>query len=478
MIPRTMSTQHPDNVITPFFAESPVIKGDDEVKEAFYVFSHLGCHEQMWDYEGKEVDNFVVKKLLSRYEHFFRKVILGKDVRITLRIPNPSWEKAEAKVLLETLESIPRSFDAAKLFYGKDIPPIFEVILPMTTSHIELNRVFYYYKNFVVGKQNKRFFHGDITIAEWIGEFKPHEINVIPLIEDLSYIINCDKIIESYLADKYVEYQRVFLAKSDLALNYGMVASTLALKIALMRLEELEEKLSVPIYPIVGFGSVPFRGNLRPDTVDRILDEWRNVQTFTIQSAFKYDYPEKDVINAIEKINNTKRKKGEHVEEDKFMEIIRKSSQEYKQIVSALVDLINRIAKYVPKRRERKLHIGLFGYSRSLNGSVLPRAIPFCCALYSIGLPPEIFGLKCLNEKEMEIVMEVCGEDILDALRYYNPDVVKILPNEVVKKLAIDRFDFEIDEIYKNVTDEIIQSLDNIDQEKIIRAAYIRKFLG
>jgi len=134
-----MSTQHPDNVITPFFAESPVIKGDDEVKEAFYVFSHLGCQKQMWDYEGKEVDNFVVKKLLSRYEHFFREVILGRDVRLTLRVPNPSWEKAEAKVLLETLESIPRSFDAAKIFYGDDIPPIFEVILPMVTSHIELN---------------------------------------------------------------------------------------------------------------------------------------------------------------------------------------------------------------------------------------------------------------------------------------------------------------------------------------------------
>ncbi len=270
MIPRTMSTQHPDNVITPFFAESPVIKGEDEVKEAFYVFSHLGCHEQMWDYEGKEVDSFVVKKLLSRYEHFFRDVILGKDVRLTLRVPNPSWEKAEAKVLLETLESIPRSFDASKIFYSEDIAPIFEVILPMVTSHIELNRVFYYYKNFVVGKQNKSFFYGDITIAEWIGEFKPHEINVIPLIEDLPYILNCDKIVEEYLVDKVVEYQRVFLAKSDLALNYGAVASTLALKIALAKLEELEERLSTPIYPIVGFGSAPFRGNLRPDTVDYI----------------------------------------------------------------------------------------------------------------------------------------------------------------------------------------------------------------
>ncbi len=478
MIPRTMSTQHPDNVTTPFFAESPVIRGDDEVKEAFYVFSHLGCHEQMWDYEGKEVDNFVVKKLLSKYGHFFREVVLGKDVRLTLRVPNPSWEKAEAKVLLETLESIPRSFDAAKLFYGEDIPPIFEVILPMTTTHIELNRIYYYYKNFVVGKQNKSFFYGDVTIAEWIGEFKPHEINVIPLIEDLPYILNCDKIVESYLSDKVVEYQRVFLAKSDLAMNYGVVASTLALKIALMKLEELEERLSVPIYPIVGFGSAPFRGNLRPDNVDKIIEKWRNVQTFTIQSAFKYDYPPKDVVKAIKRINGSRRRKGREMEidGDTAMGLIEKTSEEYRKIVSVLVDLINRIAKYVPKRRERKLHIGLFGYSRSLNGSILPRAITFCCALYSIGLPPEVLGLSCLSESELDTVMEICGDDIFDALQYYNPNVLKIIPNEVAKRLIVDRFEFEINEEHKAVTDEIIRG--NVDSENIVRAAYIRRFLG
>ncbi len=241
MIPRTMSTQHPDNVITPFFAESPVIKGEDEVKEAYYVFSHLGCQEQMWDCEGKEVDGFVVRKLLSKYRHFFENMKLGRDVRLTLRVPNPSCERAEAKVLLETLESIPRSFDTAKAFYGEDIVPIFEVILPMVTSHVEPNRVYYYYKNYVVGKQNGRFFDGDITIAEWIGEFKPEEINVIPLIEDLPYVMECDRIVERYVEDKELEYQRVFLAKSDLALNYGAVASTLALK------NEIDEEIAMRI---------------------------------------------------------------------------------------------------------------------------------------------------------------------------------------------------------------------------------------
>ena len=124
-VSRTMSTQHPDNVNNPFFSDSSELGGDDEIKEAFYAYSHIQCHEQLWDCEGKEVDNFVVKKLLTSYEPYFRKHVLGKDKQLTIRVPNPSVEKNEAKVLLETLESIPRNFDAAKLFYDDEIAPIF-----------------------------------------------------------------------------------------------------------------------------------------------------------------------------------------------------------------------------------------------------------------------------------------------------------------------------------------------------------------
>ncbi len=105
-IPKCMSTQHPDNVNSPFFAENTELGGEDEIQEAYYAFSHLGCDEQMWDCEGKEVDDYVVKKLLTKYEPFFRGKRLGKDEFITLRVPNPTVEKAEAKILLETLESL------------------------------------------------------------------------------------------------------------------------------------------------------------------------------------------------------------------------------------------------------------------------------------------------------------------------------------------------------------------------------------
>jgi len=144
-VPRCMSTQHPDNVLAPFFADRPVIRGEDEIREAYYAYSHLGCSEQMWDSEGKEVGAFVVKKLLSRCPRFFAESRLGEKLRLTLRVPNPTVEKAEGKVLLETLESIPRSYDAAGVFYGEGAPaPIFEVILPMTSNSEEMNRVYRY----------------------------------------------------------------------------------------------------------------------------------------------------------------------------------------------------------------------------------------------------------------------------------------------------------------------------------------------
>jgi len=165
-IPKVMSTQHPDNVNTPFFSKDPKLSGEDEVLEAYYAYSHLGCDEQMWDCEGKEVDNFVVKKLFLKDEDFFRENKLGKDIFLTLRVPNPEEEKNEAKILLEQLERIPRVFDLAKVFYNEELAPIFEVILPMAGSAKSIDRIYRYYMDFVVGKKSAKLNKNDITIEE------------------------------------------------------------------------------------------------------------------------------------------------------------------------------------------------------------------------------------------------------------------------------------------------------------------------
>ncbi|MCL0091422.1 phosphoenolpyruvate carboxylase [Dehalococcoidales bacterium] len=481
-IPKCMNTQHPDNVNSPFFTENTELGGEDEIQEAYYAFSHLGCDEQMWDCEGKEVDNYVIKKLLSKYEPFFRKKRLGKDVFITLRVPNPTVEKAEAKILLETLESIPRSFDTAKLFYGDDIPPIFEVILPMTASPKCIDRIYTYYCDFVVGKQNKPFKEGDITIAEWIGEFKPERIKVIPLFEDMEHMLDADNIIREYLQDKDVEYQRVFLARSDPAMNYGLVSAVLLNKIALHRLQRLSSEIGIEFYPIVGVGSAPFRGNLRPQTVEKVAKEYPSAHTFTIQSAFKYDNPPDEVSEAIRKLQKRKATLPQEVDEEKCLEIIRKYSQEYQKQIEVLAPVINAVAKYVPSRRKRKLHIGLFGYPRSTAGITLPRAITFTAALYSIGLPPEILGLNALDQDDVQFVKKVYvnfEKDLTDSLKYFNPDT-DFLPRNLEAKVR--DFLIEVNSEHKEITDYIAGSLrENKAKdlgEHILQAANLRKFLG
>jgi phosphoenolpyruvate carboxylase len=45
-----MSTQHPDNVAMPFFAGNSVHAGEDEIKEAYYVFStRCPAHAEIQD---------------------------------------------------------------------------------------------------------------------------------------------------------------------------------------------------------------------------------------------------------------------------------------------------------------------------------------------------------------------------------------------------------------------------------------------
>lgn len=484
-IPRVMSTQHPDNVLLPFFAETQDMSGDDEIQEAYYAFSHLGCDEQMWDCEGKEVDDFVVRKLLTKYNHFFKKTKLGEDVFLTLRVPNPDVEKREAKVLIETLESIPRQCDAASAFYGELKPPIFEVILPMTMSAESLNRIYYYYRDFVVGKEKKPFYNSDITIAEWIGDFKPSTINVIPLFEDKDHMLEAHNILKAYLRDKDIKHMRVFLARSDPAMNYGMVSAILCNKIALQRFRRLSDETGVKIYPILGAGSPPFRGHLSPDTVDRVLEEYPDVQTFTVQSAFKYDNPVSEVISAINKLKSTSMVRGYDIDESRCLDLINRVCGEYRTKIESIAHIINHVASFMPKRRMRKLHVGLFGYARSLGKVTLPRVIAFCASCYSIGLPPELIGLSALSRKDISCMNDIhvnFNFDIKTALAYFNEESLSILPHDFADKMKFDWIDYETNKEHKKITSRIIKAIKDKEstniQGMLLEAAHIRKFLG
>lgn len=411
-IPCTMSTQHPDNVNVPEWNSGEIIDGNTEIFEAHYAYETLGCQEVMWDAEGKDVDTRVVRKLLAQYREFFTTHTIGKDIRLTYRIPNPRIEVVEKKVFVETLQNIPVAYDVASSFYKKEVTPIFEVILPFTTDGKELIMLYNYYKKVIVADEDVML-DESVKVKDWVGAFKPKSIKVIPLVEDFDSLLAVDRIVKPYIDAVKPRHLRVFIARSDPALNYGLLCAVLLSKIALSKLKKLEKKQEVTVHPIIGAGSKPFRGHLAPDNIENFLQEYRGLSTVTIQSAFRYDYPLEQVKECVrllnERLPNGKPTSIEPLEEEILLRILQKCKRQYESVIETLAPLVNSIAPYVPQRRARKLHIGLFGYSRNVADVSLPRAIPFAASLYSIGIPPEVIGnkvLEDLNENEMDLVQK------------------------------------------------------------------------
>ena len=489
LIPKVMSTQHPDNATpAPFADDTGVLKGDGEVEEAVAAFA-LGCDEQMWDSEGKEVDNQVVRKLLTNYPDLFQGGLqLGRDVALTLRVPNPSIERDLRKSMVEALQSVPAAWDMAVSFYGEDAAaPIQEVILPFTTSAEEISLVEAYYRKVIVGQEDQTLLNGQV-VKDWVGEFFPKQIRMIPLIEDKEHLLYCDQIVEEYLQGRDLPYQRVFLARSDPALNYGVVAAELVLKVGLLRLHDLERKLGVPLYPIIGAGSVPFRGHLTPVNISRALTEYPSAHTFTAQSAFKYDYDKDTVREGIRQISVHERGEPVPIDQERASEVIEKATAEYQAQVQKLIRAISTVSNHIPRRRDRRLHVGLFGYGRSMEGVegvTLPRAIRFTASLYSIGVPPELLGLAALDQADLAFVREVypnLDSDLRAALRFANERHVKELLGEPYLRL-LGQFTDEIDRVHEGLTSAIRASISGSSATEHVshfveEAAHLRRFLG
>jgi hypothetical protein len=158
------------------------------------------------------------------------------------RVPNPKIEGAEKKVFVETLYNIAVACDVASTFYKKEVAPIFEVILPFTTDAKELIWLYEYYRRTIAATEEV-FLGENMKVKDWIGCFGPKSIEVIPLIEDFESILNADKIVEPYIRVVKPRYLRVFIARSDPALNYGVLCAVLLSKLALSKLKLLENKL-------------------------------------------------------------------------------------------------------------------------------------------------------------------------------------------------------------------------------------------
>lgn len=399
-IPATMVTQHPDHANAPYWHDKPFISTQEEPYECYLAFSELGATEYKWDWEGKLVDEAVVERIMSQYYDYFKQNPIGVEKFITFRLPNPKVE-TEFRLGRAFMGILAASGLASKLEMGKH--PLFEVILPMTETAEEMIGIQEAFRE-VAEIKHPLLKRGDGDIEH---------IELIPLFEDIHTIANSKEILEKYWHMHEAkfgttpEYMRPYVARSDPALNAGIVPTVLAIKLALSGYRRFSEEKGIELYPIIGAAALPFRGGISPRTIDQFINEYKGVRTTTIQSAFRYDFPKEEAVRAIGRLESELVKHEASIisaeEEKGIRHIMAVFEGFYKPTIEKIAPIINTIAASIPKRRERVQHVGLFGYSRGVGSVKLPRAISFTGALYSLGIPPELIGtgrgLKAIKEQ-------------------------------------------------------------------------------
>lgn len=498
-ISATMVSQHPDHAGKPYWHTEEFISTQHETFECFLSYSDIGSSEYKWDWEGKLVDESVMERLLSQHYEYFKIHPLGYDKFLTFRLPNPKVE-TEFRVGRAFMGIL--SADMIARQYGFYSPPLFEVILPMTTSAKEMIAVQEAFRE-IASLKHKLYRMSDRNLRH---------IELIPLFEDVDTIMNSDKIIGTYLKMhkkkfKFTpSYMRPYVARSDPALNAGIVPTVLAIKVALSKYKEFSIKEDIALYPVIGSASLPFRGGLTPFTVDNFAEEYKGIKTALIQSAFRYDYDKKDVIKAIKKLeknlSSNQPTPVDNKEESEIRLMVKFFEEFYRPVIEEIAEQINSVSVLLPRRRERVQHIGLFGYSRGVGKVKLPRAIGFTAALYSLGVPPEFIGTGRGLKKTINLGLLPTLEkhyvnlksDLRTAGGFLNKDNLRLLASEnsVWKKVEEDILETEKylgvsldqksreEKEHKKKTSEILNKLRSGDSTaKLIQeAAVLRKSLG
>jgi len=502
-----MATQHPDNACAPWWLDDAFVSTQDEIEEVMTLFRELPIDEYMWDWEGKYVDEAVGEKLFSRGAKFFAKHPLGSDLHLTYRIPAFDGEKMHrmARAFMNVLALADLAHDI-----GLTRSPVTELFLPLTTKASQPLRVRSTFKD--IAKYHRAVFHSSKVRHEAL----LRSFDVTPLVEDVPSLLSIEKILRPYWSSLVKEEptvrsrgQRLFLARSDPALNAGLVPAVLSVIVALSTAKKVGEEYGFNVYPVLGTGSLPFRGSVNPDYTDTFLTQYAGVRTYSIQSAFRYDYPKEQVRRALLKIQQEAPKKQVRTVTDKeraeIVALAKKFQAIWQPTIESIATLINTVASFVPARRERLQHIGLFGYSRGIGKVRLPRAIGFTAALYSIGLPPELIatGRGLLLAKEsgsldtIEKFYPALREDLRHAGKYLNRENLSFLSKTSSIFKEIERDIAAIESVlglqlgpekphhllHRNLTSSIYQRISrkesptNIARD-IVEAAMIRKSIG
>lgn len=489
-----MVSQHPDHAATPYWQASRHITTSAEVEECFRSFSDLNADEYMWDWEGKFVDEAVIERLFHTYSDYFATNPLGKTTFLTFRVPHShsrtDHRLGRALLTIKTAASLSQAI-------GFHSPPLVEVIIPLVETAAEMMELHEAYDQ-LKALNHKVFKLGDTH----------HRLGVIPIFEQTDTLFNAKSILLEYITRYQSRYKtqppylRPFSARSDPALNSGLIPAILANKVALKQYQAVSDATGVPTYPIIGPGALPFRGHLTPDRVPEFLAEYPSIHTALVQGAFRYDWDQDVVKSAISALKQHRPKQPQPVDEASCRTISDIFTQYYRATIEKIAPQINYLARFLPPRRERVLHIGLFGYSRQTGNAKLPRAIGFTAALYSLGAPPEIIGtgrgLKAIQQQGLLPTLEkyyssLCA-DLQTAFSYYSPKAVQILAktnpawNDVIQDATIiaeflrSRGQCTIHIPHQRLSDRLVKSYHQLPQKQLTklieRGALMRRSIG
>jgi phosphoenolpyruvate carboxylase len=157
------------------------------------------------------------------------------------------------------------------------------------------------------------------------------------------------------------------------------------------------------------------------------------MRTVSIQSSFRYDYPLATVKTAIKRLEKAlphTRPRIIGARDQKRLEAISTiSARLYQETLSGIAADMKVFFAAVPRRRDRRQHIGLLAYGRTMGQQIMPRAITFTAGFYSIGVPPEFIGLgrslRQIAASDVDLVQKYYHSLVSDlerAGRYLNTD--------------------------------------------------------